>query len=693
MDAPPGMNSMDRVSFHRLQSILRFQSRAWLRRVRATCGRTGMSRLASAVLTAVGSRALAAASEMRARTGSDEANAALKLLERLPLRTRDSLRSAFLAVRAGRRHPEYSDRLLPGMAPSEIRAIALYRWSATWDWQAVAAAGVRFVGHRQPRIPGKFGFYPKTDHDLAVRHARLASDYGIHAFCIPARSAAASDGVTAAELLRLLNDPDLTLRLCVLFDLAPDAASAAAWDEWRDVLTHPRYLQAAGGPLVLVTGSHVGTGARLSRAMLAEIGVADAHLVAVSAEPVADGGYDGIARLSLAPAAAPVQPVLLDAHFRGALSRYADDARWLLGDDHARPPFYPTVMAGMDDSPLVGERARICTDPTPSKYASALAAACARARSRTDRPSFVFLNAWNDWLRGAVLEPDADTGFAYLERTRRVLEQFSSGMPDGWRPDSREVAVIVHLHYTELWPEISGFLANVPAGFKLYVSVNLHAPAECETEILASFPHAVVERLENRGRDLYPFLHMLARARADGCRFVCKLHSKKSLHRVDGDVWRRDLFGKLLGSEPGPLRILHAMQSRPSVGMIGPEGHMVLSDRFRGSNDARVRELAASLGFDAADMRYRFAAGTMFWARMEALEPLLGLGLNRDSFDEENGQTDGTLAHALERLLPLSARRAGMSVIDTGEIAGGSHRAAAVSEDGAYRWAQSSRNT
>ncbi len=57
-----------------------------------------------------------------------------------------------------------------------------------------------------------------------------------------------------------------------------------------------------------------------------------------------------------------------------------------------------------------------------------------------------------------------------------------------------------------------------------------------------------------------------------------------------------------------------------------------------------------------------FIAGSMFFARTTALLPLSYLGICVDDFEEEDGQVNGTLAHAIERGISYSVRVAGMSV-------------------------------
>ena len=49
----------------------------------------------------------------------------------------------------------------------------------------------------------------------------------------------------------------------------------------------------------------------------------------------------------------------------------------------------------------------------------------------------------------------------------------------------------------------------------------------------------------------------------------------------------------------------------------------------------------------------------MFWARSEALRPVIDLRLGWDDYPQEPVSADGTILHTLERLLPLAARHAG----------------------------------
>lgn len=232
------------------------------------------------------------------------------------------------------------------------------------------------------------------------------------------------------------------------------------------------------------------------------------------------------------------------------------------------------------------------------------------------------------------------------------------------------VAAIVHLFYPELWPELRDYLARVVPLDRVYVSIAEGAPAGLEAQIAADFPGARVRRVPNRGRDVLPFLEFLDEARRDGIELVCKVHGKRSPHVPTGEAWRRDMLGKLLGSEGDVRAIVERFRTDPKLGIVGPGGHVVPGTYYWERNAARVGEFAARMGQPLARPDFQYVAGSMFWVRVGALAPLLSLGLTPADFEAEPAPVDGTAAHALERCFPLAARAAGMAVAETPNPAG-----------------------
>ena len=76
------------------------------------------------------------------------------------------------------------------------------------------------------------------------------------------------------------------------------------------------------------------------------------------------------------------------------------------------------------------------------------------------------------------------------------------------------------------------------------------------------------------------------------------------------------------------------------------------------------------MGFDVRGVAFTYVAGSMFWARVDALSPLARIALRDKDFEEEEGLVDGTTAHALERCLPIAARVGGFRVAETEIVAG-----------------------
>lgn len=230
------------------------------------------------------------------------------------------------------------------------------------------------------------------------------------------------------------------------------------------------------------------------------------------------------------------------------------------------------------------------------------------------------------------------------------------------------VGIMLHLFYPELADDFATALKRMPRPFVLLVSVTDPDAAARVRNAFASI--SAVERLEvvcvpNRGRDIAPLL-VTFREALEELDVVGHLHSKKSLH--SGGVqsrWRGYLVESLLGSRERIAWQLGMFAADSTLGMVYPDSHetVPLWGHTGLGNLADARILAGRIGFSIDPHAYiDFPAGSMFWARIDAIRPLLSLALPLDAFPEEQGQLDGTLHHALERSFVAVARAGGYRI-------------------------------
>ncbi|MDR7194346.1 rhamnan synthesis F family protein [Luteimonas terrae] len=218
------------------------------------------------------------------------------------------------------------------------------------------------------------------------------------------------------------------------------------------------------------------------------------------------------------------------------------------------------------------------------------------------------------------------------------------------------VGVMLHLFYPDLAEEFALALSRMPVPVVLLISVT---DAEAATRVRSAFANVeAIARIEiacvpNRGRDIAPLLVTFREALLE-LDIVGHLHSKKSLHTGSlQNRWRSYLVQSLLGDSDRIAWQLGMFAAEPTLGMIYPESHETVplwAHTWLG-NVADARDIARRIGFSINPHAYiDFPAGSMFWARIDAIRPLLSLALSLDAFPEEQGQLDGTLQHALERL-------------------------------------------
>ncbi len=238
-----------------------------------------------------------------------------------------------------------------------------------------------------------------------------------------------------------------------------------------------------------------------------------------------------------------------------------------------------------------------------------------------------------------------------------------------------KIGVALHLYYTDLWPEFAIFLNIIKRPFHLWIT-HCGMDDALHERIIKTFPQAQLIQVENRGRDIWPFVSLLNAGAFNLCDAICKIHSKKTLHgsgseeALLGSRWRRRVLYDLLAFGRADM-IAGKFEHDPGLGILGPRSLRVPNDRCNlrtawGSDRSREKtlEIARRMGAPMSDRDLDFFAGSMFWAKRAALEPLRRLGLRREDFPDEQGQVDGTTHHALERLFSRSAQKAGFTIGD-----------------------------
>jgi lipopolysaccharide biosynthesis protein len=233
---------------------------------------------------------------------------------------------------------------------------------------------------------------------------------------------------------------------------------------------------------------------------------------------------------------------------------------------------------------------------------------------------------------------------------------------------SGRICVHFHLYYTDMAADFVSILNRLTIEYVLLVSI----PEDEDDYFWQAYfkdrislaQQVTVKRTVNKGRDVLPWLVDFSEE-IQKYEIFCHLHTKQSQHNPKLEGWRSFLAHSMFGSEAVVNQILDLFKADQRLGLVFPPYWSGLGPRHVppnwGDNKALAQEVITRLGFmgrvgDCPD----FPAGSFFWARVSCLEPLFALGLLAADFEEEAGQLDGTLAHALERVVGALPGIAGM---------------------------------
>ena len=560
------------------------------------------------------------------------------------------------------------------------------------EWTNVGRALPNFSGHYQPHCPIHLGYYDLRVPSVMEEQVALAKNYGIYGFNYYFYWFAGKT-LMEAPLQAMLKSKKIDMPFCLTW---ANENWTRKWDGLeRDILIaqkhsaedsqafirhlfqyfrDPRYITISGKPILIVYRPdiipQIKATAGLWRSEMTKAGFTGIYLMSAqtfggtSPEPF---GFDAAVEFpphtsvsgSIVQECKDVRP-----DFKGVVFSYEQAASTAI--QTSEPPYkrFRTAMLSWDNTARNQNASHVFHGFSLQRYKqwlTSLCTSCFSAGKYSADEKLVFINAWNEWAEGTHLEPDQKYGYGYLHVTREVVQQFDmsslSALSCGPVIKTSDLAVVAHVHYEDVWPELNRHIQIAfPKGCDLFVTVTSTRSAAV---VRRDFPKAYIILVENRGRDILPFLKMFKMIHSSGHTAICKVHTKKSPYREDGDKLRHGLLDKLLGSSGNVGRVAEMFAADESLGLLCPAEFLLPHTDHNMTFDHEVVSCVA----DLLKLRFKyslFPAGSMFWFRPEAL---LKLTMLEDTlFPPESGWADGTPAHAVERIFGVVAQSSGFTL-------------------------------
>jgi lipopolysaccharide biosynthesis protein len=207
--------------------------------------------------------------------------------------------------------------------------------------------------------------------------------------------------------------------------------------------------------------------------------------------------------------------------------------------------------------------------------------------------------------------------------------------------------------------ELSVYLSGLKevCEFDVLVSVSAKCSESDTKDITAKLDPFHIEFVENRGRDVLPFIHILKYL--SGFKYGLKIHTKNN----DPDSWTgpspqrgkswRDVMWDSLMLPDNAKECLEGLKKST---IHAPTNLWIWNwyERSFANNIDNMNKLGALLNINPE--KESFIAGNMFWFHIDALLWLKDFDLD-PMFDEEEGADDGKMEHAVERMIHKLANR------------------------------------
>ena len=356
-------------------------------------------------------------------------------------------------------------------AAADIKVIAFYlpqfhpipfndrNWGEGFtEWKNVVKARPRFLNHLQPKLPGKLGFYDLRRPGVMREQAELAARFDVHGFCMYYYRLGGQRLLNTPNDLLLL-DSSIPMRFCycwaneswtrawdgktsdvllqqeyddaTFWGIVQDVATASADQRYITFNNRPvfmiyqvaeipeaqRWVERLRSELLRLTSRDFYIGSVFSLGFKAEMLKFVDFVVQFPPHRIPRKGK----RITV-PAAqvGPFEPERGDYY-----EAYGDVVDASLGAAEMLHDQFLGVCPDWDNTPRRAKNAHTLIGSTPEAFRDWVQCAAKTTRSRFAqgklKDKVLFVNAWNEWAEGAVLEPLEGHGLAYLKALKEGI--------------------------------------------------------------------------------------------------------------------------------------------------------------------------------------------------------------------------------------------------------------------------------
>lgn len=236
------------------------------------------------------------------------------------------------------------------------------------------------------------------------------------------------------------------------------------------------------------------------------------------------------------------------------------------------------------------------------------------------------------------------------------------------------IGVHIHAYYIDVCSELIEAVSNISIEKHVYISTPKEEDIDKIRLLLKKFKidevDSTIVLTPNRGRNFGPMLVEF------GKKLLCHdiilhLHTKKSLRTGEEQVvWRQHSWRSLCGTKEHAEKIIKAFSDNTELGVVGPFPLEQYSS-YWWKCWLSVGHLLPSFFEKLKITKYpkkgfiQFPIGSMFWARSDAISPLLEFNWSYEDFPDEPFPDDGTIAHVIERAIGCIAEHKGYKYLES----------------------------